>query len=190
MSIDELASFNLAGGTALALQIGHRHSFDLDFFGSSALTIENVLLILKNKYSSREIHRTKNILITDIAGVKVDFVKYNYPLIGEVINEKGIRLLSIEDIGAMKLDAIKGRGKKRDFYDLYFLLQKFELSYLFELHLKKYQEDTKLLIIKSMIYFDDAEDDAPVQLLKSKVSWQEVKKFILEKVKLFQKGKP
>ncbi len=182
MKLEDLADFNLAGGTALAIQIGHRFSYDLDFFGNSPLSIHDILITLGNNFEFREIHQTKNILVIDVNNVKVDFVKYKYPLIGDLHTKDEIRMLSVEDIAAMKLDAIKGRGRKRDFYDIYFLLQKYDLLRLLELHLKKFKEDTSYQIIKSLIYFDDAEIDAPVKLLGPDLSWEKVKEFILRKV--------
>ena len=183
MAIDELSEFNLAGGTALALHIGHRISYDLDFFGHTDIDLTEVLELLRPGYPLQEMHRTQNILALDINGVKVDFVKYAYPLIGVPQELEEIRLISIEDIAAMKLDAIKGRGRKRDFYDVYFLLKKFDLPSLLEFHLKKYGQDTRFLILKSMVYFDDAENDVPVQLLHEEISWEEVKTVITRQVK-------
>ncbi len=183
MAIDELREFNLAGGTALALHIGHRISHDLDFFGHTDIDITEVLELLRPGYPLQEMHRTQNILVLDINGVKVDFVKYAYPLIGAPKEKEKIRLISLEDIAAMKLDAIKGRGRKRDFYDVYFLLKKFDLLSLLEFHLKKYGQDTRFLILKSMVYFYDAENDVPVQLLHEEISWEEVKTVITRQVK-------
>lgn len=178
MGINELNDYNLAGGTALALQMGHRLSYDLDFFGRGDMSIEEVTGLIPASYFIQEMHRTKNILVLDVDGIKVDFVLYKYPMIRPLLEEGGIRLFSIEDIAAMKLDAIKGRGRKRDFYDLYFLLNHYGLSELLAFHQEKYQQDTRFLILKSMSYFDDAENDPPVRLTGEEIHWEDVKSTI------------
>jgi len=178
MAIEGLGDFNLAGGTALSLQIGHRTSYDLDFFATATISMEEVVSIVHDYRPFQEMHRTENIVVLDMEGIKVDFVNYRYPLIGNLRLEEEIRLLSLEDIAAMKIDAIKGRGRKRDFYDLYFLLKRFELGPMLELHRKKYQQDTRFLIMKSLIFFDDADHDAPVVLQEDDITWEEVKETI------------
>lgn len=93
----------------------------------------------------------------------------------------------MQDIAAMKLDAIKGRGKKRDFYDMYFLLQRFSLSQLLAFHAKNFRQDTTFQILKSMVYFADAENDTTVELLRpGEVDWEKVKSFIRKKVDAYQ----
>ncbi|PCH65359.1 MAG: hypothetical protein COC01_09785 [Bacteroidetes bacterium] len=183
MKLDALAEFNLAGGTALALQIGHRISYDLDFFGSPNMDMSEILDVFHNEYRYEEMHRTKNIIVLDVEGVKIDFVNYKYSLLKKPIIKEGIRLLSIEDIAAMKLDAIKGRGKKRDFYDLYFLSQKYNFQSLLEFHQQKYEQNNHFLLMKSLVYFDDAENDPPVSLMNNDLTWQEVKDHITYVVK-------
>jgi predicted nucleotidyltransferase component of viral defense system len=118
-SIKELKEFNLAGGTALALQIGHRISYDLDFFGRRNFETTEILDLISLSRTTKILSQSKNILILTIDDIKVDFVNYKYPLISNTIEEKEIRLLSIDEITAVKLAAIAGRGRKRDFYDLY-----------------------------------------------------------------------
>jgi predicted nucleotidyltransferase component of viral defense system len=120
-SIKELKEFNLAGGTALALQIGHRISYDLDFFGRRNFETTEILDLISRSRTTKILSQSKNILILTIDGIKVDFVNYKYPLVSNTIEEGKIRILSVDDIAAMKLAAIAGRGRKRDFYDLYFI---------------------------------------------------------------------
>jgi len=179
MKIDALAEFDLAGGTALALRLGHRISYDLDFFGNVDMSINDILDALRDEYQYEEMHRTEHIVVLNINNIKVDFVIYTYPLLHEPVSIDGVRLLAIEDITAMKLDAIKGRGARRDFYDLYFLLKTYELSTLLDLHQEKYGQDNRFLILKSLVYFGDAEDDAPVNLIDSHVTWEEIKESII-----------
>jgi len=96
--------------------------------------------------------------------------------------EDQLRLLTPEDIAPMKLDAIAGRGKKKDFYDLYFLLEKMSLQEMLDLHREKFKLSTTFHIVKSLTYFEDAEEDDPPVLMKRKVTWLQVKNKILAAV--------
>ncbi len=183
MSRDALSGFYLAGGTALALQIGHRISVDLDLFGRRPFEPQDILHELKDYKPVSIMAQSKNILILNVKGVKVDFVNYNYPLIQAPKEIEGLRLLSIQDIAAMKLSAIAGRGRKRDFYDLFFLLQKFSLDELIGLYLKKYKEGSELMIVRSLVYFEDAEEDDEPKLLNINFDWPSIKHKIQQEVK-------
>jgi hypothetical protein len=135
-----LNEFNLAGGTALALQIGHRISIDLDFFGNTTVDFDLLKLDISASYNFTVEHNTRNILIGFIDGIKVDFVRYKYSLIRPPVIDQDIRMLSIEDIGCMKLAAITGRARKRDFFDLYFILREISLKELLDLYVVKYYD--------------------------------------------------
>lgn len=184
MCFDVFKNMRLVGGTALALQIGHRKSIDLDFFGNidfqnvyTAKTFANFnkVVILKS---------SKNINIFSIDDVKVDFVNYDYPwLQGELVTE-GIRLAGFEDIAAMKLAAITGRGSRKDFIDIYFLLQQFGLKELLGFYNKKYFDGSEYMVLKSLTYFDDAEKDYDINMVQ-KVSWRKIKKDIINAVERY-----
>lgn len=106
-------NYFLVGETALALQIGHRNSIDIDLFGNSEIN-PNQFINKLDEFGKVIINQsTKNILITKIKGVKVDFVNYKYPLLSNPIDVDSIRMLSKTDIAAMKLNAIAGRGSKK-----------------------------------------------------------------------------
>lgn len=128
MSFDFLKDTWLVGGTALALQLGHRKSIDLDFFGSIDTDLFEVGNPFGIDYSVERIGNTKNIKIYLINGIKVDIVNYPYHWLENQVIEKELRLASIKDISAMKLSAITGRGTKKDFVDLSFLLEKYSLK--------------------------------------------------------------
>ena len=123
-----LKDLRLVGGTALALQYGHRRSVDLDFFGNMAddtIAIKDML----RKYGTLSIFKeSKNIHIYSLDNIKIDFVNYEYPWIDSPIVEDSLILASPTDIAAMKVNAIEGRGTKKDFIDLYFLLQHYTLD--------------------------------------------------------------
>lgn len=179
--IPELFAFNLAGGTSLALQIGHPLSYDLDFFGQRPFETQEILDLLKPVGQVRILSQSKNILILNVEGVKVDFVNYTYPLINQVLHTEGLRLLDLPDIAAMKLAAIAGRGRKRDFMDIYFLLKKYKLSQLFDFYNAKFQDGSIFMVSRSLTYFDDADKDEEPILFKN-VEWYKVKETMLKEV--------
>jgi len=175
-----LSTFSLVGGTSLSLQFGHRKSIDLDLFSEIDFDGDKILKNLEQDFHQIEVlTKMKGTLLTRVQGVKVDFLRFNYPTIRPVRTEGNLRLLTPEDIAPMKLDAIAGRGKKKDFYDLYFLLEKMTLQEMLNLHHEKFKLSTTFHIVKSLTYFEDAEEDDPPVLMKSKVTWSQVKKKVL-----------
>jgi hypothetical protein len=116
------SAFNLVGGTSLALQLGHQNSIDIDLFGNAEINVDSFVSKLNTFGDVIVTQSTKNILITQINGIKVDFVNYNYLLLTEDLVEENIRMISTKDIAAMKLNAIAGRGSKKYFINLYFLI--------------------------------------------------------------------
>ena len=124
--------FVLVGGTSLALQIGHRNSIDIDMFGNQEINPDLFEEKLKEFGQVEITQTTKNIFISSINDIKVGFVKYNYPLLQEIKVIDSVRLASKADIAAMKLNAILGLGSRKDFIDLYFLLEDFLLKQMFE----------------------------------------------------------
>ncbi len=163
---DFFADYVLVGGTALALQIGHRNSVDLDFFGKIEIDTELYVEELKKIGNVNVLKVSKNILITSINDVKIDFVNYTYPWIDEKIITENITLASKKDIAAMKLNAISGRGSKKDFIDLYFLLNEFSLKEMIGFYREKYTNHSEFGMIKSITYFEDADkEEAPEMFL-------------------------
>lgn len=188
MQLKALDDFFLVGGTALALQIGHRISVDLDLFTLTDFNANKLTKTLNELFSINEVIEEKNTLHLNIhypeninTPIKVDFIKYDYPLLKPVVNADGIRLLSLEDIIPMKLSAVSGRGLKKDFYDLYYLLHQYPLNYLLELFQKKFSIKNNLHLIKSLTYFSDADEDAD-PIIFDDIKWDEIKKFIMNKV--------
>ena len=114
----------LAGGTALALQLGHRISVDLDFFTTQVVDHERALSTLRNKISRLEVaSESEGTLIGFADGVKFSLFHYEYPFVSPLIPFEGTNLAGIPDIAAMKIIAVCQRGVKRDFVDLYAILQ-------------------------------------------------------------------
>lgn len=178
-----LSTFCLVGGTSLSLQIGHRKSINLDLFSETEFDSDKLLANLVQDFQHIEVLAKANgTLLTRIQSIKVDFLRFNYPSIRPVRTEGHLRLLTPEDIAPMKLDAVAGRGKKKDFYDLYFLLEKMSLQEMLDLHSEKFKLSTTFHIVKSLTYFEDAEEDDSPILIKKKVTWPQVKNKILASV--------
>ncbi len=180
--IEAFSNLRLAGGTALALQIGHRKSIDLDFFGR--IDFENIdTNEILGQFSSIEfLQKSKNINILEINNIKVDFVNYTYPWLQEKVIEDGLIMAHQEDIAAMKIAAITGRGSKKDFIDFYFLLQTYSLQQILGFYNQKYFDASSYLALKSLTYFEDAEQEPSPQMI-SKISWDTVKLTIKNQVK-------
>jgi len=178
MALPELSKFNLVGGTALALQIGHRISVDLDLFGQSGpLHADSIRKTLTELGDVEDLHESRSILTVKVNGIKVDLVNYQYELLRDITVTDSIRMVSKQDIAAMKLGAIAGRGRKRDFIDLYFLMQHFSLREMLEFYQQKYPDGNPFLILKSLTYFEDAEEENDLNLL-IKADWGKVKSTI------------
>jgi len=178
-----LKSTRLVGGTALALQLGHRLSIDLDFFGQVAGDTKQIGMDLASEGFDVIVEsNSKNIHIFQINGVKTDIVNYKYSWIDETIDENGIRLAGMKDIAAMKIAAITNRGSKKDFIDIYFLLKHFSIKEIMDLYLEKYPDGSAFLACKSLLYFADAENQVmPKMLIPTK--WEDVKERIIMEVK-------
>ncbi len=181
MKIDEFNSLRLVGGTSLALQIGHRKSIDLDFFGEIDFTYLNIKEVFKSFDKIESFKNSKHINIFEINNVKVDFVNYTYPWLKQELEIDGIRLAQKEDIAAMKIAAITGRGSRKDFVDLFFLLKQFTFQQIMDLYKQKYFDSSPYLALKSLVYFDDAENDFSVEMIED-ISWEEVKNTISTEV--------
>jgi len=177
-------NFYLVGGTALALHLGHRESIDLDFFSAQDFSLEK----MKQEVSAIGQYRLTNEEDGTLDGmlddVKLTFIRYTYPLLFPLVDWNGVKLADERDIACMKIDAISSRGSKKDFIDMYFLLEKYSLSELLSFFEQKYShiEYNKLHLLKSLAYFDDAEEDAMPKMYKD-VSWDTVKEKILEQTR-------
>lgn len=181
--LSQLNDFRLVGGTSLALQIGHRLSVDLDFF-SYDIGVPSDIQYIVNQIGGRieNVSLSERIKIYNIDNIKVDFVNYFYPWLREPLIVEGISLASLEDIAAMKLSAITNRGTKKDFIDLFFLFDYFSFREMIELYHQKYKDAADFLLLKSLIYFEDAEEEPMPKMLKP-ISWEEVKFAIISTVK-------
>lgn len=180
-SISFFKQMRLVGGTALALQIGHRISVDIDLFGNLTADEYEVSERLNAFKSNNVVKKTENISINIIEGVKVDIVNYPYPWIDEPLLKDGIVMASQKDIAAMKLAAITGRGTKKDFIDIFFLMQKYSMGEMLSFYEEKYSDGNIFLVLKSILYFDDADNEQTPKMLKE-VEWKKIKTSITNEV--------
>lgn len=178
-----IKDFYLAGGTACALHLGHRLSFDLDFFTPSHFDQKKITDWLRKAGKFKQDQVKKDALLGELSGIKISFFRYDYPLIGRTEFFDGIKVLSEKDLIAMKIDTISSRGTRRDFIDLYFLVKKVNLLEAFELYQKKfYKLDLNLgHTLRSLTYFTDADEDKMPKML-AECDWHEVKAFFLKGV--------
>ena len=173
----QFSGTRLVGGTALALQIGHRKSIDLDFFGHIDLEPLELNQELKEfgsvitRSSGRRIQRYM------VCNIQVDFVEYDYPWLDKPITAEGLKLASCRDIAAMKLSAITNRGTRKDFVDIALLLKMFSLSDMLSFYKKKFSDGELFSVLKSLVYFNDAED-APMPNMLIPFDWKTAKQTI------------
>ena len=180
-----LQGFAIVGGTALSLKYGHRLSVDLDLFSISGFENDTVISCLREEFGEEFIAEDKPVrfgIFCYIQGVKVDIVRHPHPLIGEVETIDGIRFFSNQDIMAMKIQAILGRGKKKDFWDIAELLQHYSVSDFIRNHKEKYNTQNLLISIPQvMVYFQDADEDEDPISLKGQ-TWSKIQKSIQKKI--------
>ncbi len=183
------SDFYLAGGTALALQLGHRDSIDFDFFTENDLDTGVLLEKLQDifkEYPIKKIQEEKNTLTIIVDDdIKLSFFTYKYPLVKPLIEEEFLRLASVEDIASMKLSAIVSRATEKDYVDLYFILQEYELADLLKLADQKFPSLDEALILKSLTYFDDVVEEEIVFKHQQRVSFVEVKTFLKTEVQKY-----
>ncbi len=178
-----LANYYLAGGTALALQIGHRLSTDLDWFTAEHLlesTEREALRLALNKAGEFEVTREQDEqLYGRLTGADVSFIYQHHPLLEATVDYDGVPLASPTDIGVMKLAAINSRGTRRDFVDLYCLRDMTPLEKLLQLAETKYADRPSFLdiTVRALAYFGDAEQQPMPRLIWKNVHWADVVKY-------------
>lgn len=178
--------FHLAGGTALALRFGHRTSIDFDWFTGEHL--EDPLRLareLADEGVALEVRQVaKGTLHASVDGVQVSLLEYRYPLLDQPVpwEQRGISLLSLDDIACMKLSAITQRGSRKDFVDLYVLTTEHRpLSRLLDLYRKKYDVAEVGHVLYSLVYFEEAERERMPRMLRG-IKWNEIRISIEDQV--------
>jgi predicted nucleotidyltransferase component of viral defense system len=185
MVIPELDKFVLVGGTNLALQLGHRLSVDLDLFTNEPFNVAEVSEAINRNFSDAlKLDEMKQTIWYQINGVKTDIVLHQYSYLKPIQVIHGVRLASKADIVAMKLGAASGRGAKKDFWDIAAFLDIYTIKEMVDIYQRKYTTDDIGFIVRSLVYFEDAElQNDPVSL--NNTTWKQVKDKIETSVKKY-----
>ena len=179
-----LSTFNLVGGTALALHLGHRKSIDLDFFTSESFDLEEVKMMLIKKYDFKVSYSRSQTLKGFINGIKVDFIKFDYPHLYncEIIDD--VRLESIPDIIAMKLLSITDNGSRiKDFIDIAYLSSQFSLDEMLQFFVMKITNSNIIMPIKALTYFDDIDFNESIVMLYNDFDWDKISNRLIDMTK-------
>ncbi len=190
-SRDYLRGFNLVGGTAFALYMGHRKSIDIDLFSNFTFDASHVIELIQQDYPLQLYNTASNTIKGSIGNVNVDIIAHRYPYLNEPSLIDGIRILSVPDLIAMKLNAISVSGQRtKDFVDIYFILEEkmFKISDMLKFYQLKYNQQGDMHVLKSLIYFEDVDVAGwPVLLKKPFLKWADVKKKLEKEVLLYLK---
>jgi predicted nucleotidyltransferase component of viral defense system len=183
-SKEYLKGFHLIGGTALALYLGHRRSVDIDLFSNFGFDVTQMLENINHDFPFQLFYSSINTLRGSIWNVKTDIIAHRYPYIKEPVISDTFSVLSEEDIIAMKLNAIMTSGQRiKDFIDIYFLLDKYNIADMVKFYKAKYNQENDGLILKSLIYFDDVDNsDWPILIKNPGLKWGIIKKRINDAV--------
>jgi len=177
-----LEPFGLVGGTSLALRFGHRMSEDLDFFTTDSFDSESLAVEVSSGHHTEVRRAGPNMLHLFLDGIKVDFATHRYPRLEPLQMVDEVRMTGLTDVIAMKLSAISNRGAKKDFYDAAMLIERFGLAKLLTDHRAKFANHNPSILLRSLIYFEDAESELdPTSLVGA--TWPQVKKSITAAVK-------
>jgi len=178
---EKLTDFFLVGGTALSLQIGHRISIDIDLFSAHSFDNNEMLEYLRANYDFRMNFIAKNTLKGQIKEIKTDLITHPYAFVKDLQTVEGIRMVSLEDIAAMKLNAISGNGTRlKDFIDVAFLSRYLSLTQMMDAYERKYASRNPVMIAKSLLYHRDIDFNENVQMMTPKYSWKLIEKRLRE----------
>jgi hypothetical protein len=173
-----LKGFNLVGGTALALYLGHRISLDIDLFSDFNFDVSQMIELIQYDYPLQIYNTSTNTIKGSINRINIDIIAHRYPSLNEPIVEDGIRIMSEPDIIAMKLNAISTSGQRsKDFIDIYFVLeeQRYGMADMIRFYQMKYNQEGDMHVLKSLVYFEDVDlSEWPVIIKAPKLKWSAV----------------
>jgi len=175
MGVEPLDHFFLVGGTALALRLGHRESVDIDLFSVASFDAPSLADYLTRTLPAERIYHEPDTVRAIISGIKVDLLRHSYPLLDRIETLDGIRIAALPDLIAMKLNAVSGRGLKKDFYDVAALLKSFSLEQMLGFFKTKYSSGDLWHLIRSLEYYVDAEADPTLISSIWTIDWDDVK---------------
>ncbi|HKK63744.1 MAG TPA: nucleotidyl transferase AbiEii/AbiGii toxin family protein [Bacteroidales bacterium] len=171
-----LEEFYIVGGTGLALQIGHRKSDDIDLFTNNDFDNNRVLEKLEEDFEFQTDQVEKNTIKGTVHGIKVDLLSHKYTLLDQIQFLEKIRIASIKDIAAMKVNAVSNDGTRiKDFIDIYYLLETFSIEDILTFFSKKYALRNSLHALKSLTYFEEVNlSDWPDIIKNDKITWKKI----------------
>lgn len=174
--------FYLAGGTALALQIGHRTSQDFDFYSGQKFDNKVVADLIRKNFSNPviDLNQSEDTFQAKIDDVSLSIFYYNYPLLDELVKYPPVKLAGLRDLAAMKVVSLVQRARQRDFADVYYLMKKMGPSEIVKATFEKFPwyQDNPEVIFRSLVYFEEADNDAEAQrvvLLDKSVTWTTIR---------------
>lgn len=178
MKDERLLDFKLAGGTSLALYLGHRKSIDFDLFTEISFDAPSLEKHLIDRYDFKGDFLEKNTIKGSINDIKVDCIAHNYPFIEKPIStEDGIRIYGIRDIAAMKLSVIADDGTRlKDFIDIACLSTRLSLSEMLNAYQQKYKNSNPIRPLKGLTFFEDINFNEPIQMIQGKYIWNKIEK--------------
>lgn len=183
-----MSNFNLAGGTSLALYLGHRISVDLDLFTPESFDAGKLEIFLRDKYGFRTDFMEKNTLKGTIDGVKIDCITHSYGYLEKPYTESDIRLYSMEDIVAMKLSAIADNSSRlKDFIDIAFLSTRFPFNSMLRLYERKFPGSNLIRPFKAITYFDDIDFEEDIVMLNGKYDWKLIERRLIDMTQIQNK---
>jgi len=187
--------FYLGGGTALALQLGHRTSVDFDFYAPRKFDNQQMAQTINRLFPGTDItpEQPENTLRLDVMGTEVSAFYYPYPLLEPLVDYGSVSLASLTDIAAMKTAAVVQRARQRDFYDIYYLIKELGMEKIITATYQKFPwyEENNVVVFTSLTYFTDADNDLEAERVKvfdRNVTWEMVKKRVKEETQKYVDG--
>jgi hypothetical protein len=175
MADKRLEGFNLVGGTALALQLGHRKSIDVDLFSTKTFDSGRLAEHLARQYNAELFSRNDKSIFSYIGKIKVDMMRDPHPPIDKPENMEGVRMLSIRDIGAMKMYAVHDDGGRlKDFADIHKLLERNPLNTYLDYTRRKYPDVDPVMLKRLLVDQPKVDLDYKVQYFGKPVEWHEM----------------
>ena len=188
MQIDYLTDFILVGGTALALQLGHRKSVDIDLFSQNFFDSKRLSEHLQKDMNLQLDFIEKNTIKGEINGIKTDFITHAYSLVQPPLIADNIRMADKPDIAAMKLNAVSGNGTRlKDFIDIAYLSSSLSLKQMLDAYGEKYKVQNPVIPLKALAYYNDINFKEPVHLTRGKLNWNKIKDRIGEMIQFPEK---
>ena len=184
--------FYLAGGSALALQLGHRDSVDFDFFSKKSFSTETLTQKVEQVFKNHKIvkiQEEKNTLTFVVDDtIKISFFAYPYKIVTSLLDEDNFQMASVEEIGTMKLSAITSRSVLKDYVDLYFIFHQINIENILSLTSEKFPSIDINLILKSLVYFDDVQEEPIIFKHDKNINFESIKKYLSETVRNYLKN--